>query len=218
MAVRRTVVYGGSFNPMTLAHEAIVGTIAQTLDFSAMLVCPAVVHAYGSKNLLHVDDRAAVCRAALRKFQDTGTKIDVLDIEGLLYADAPSSRPGSTYILLRDLRTHQGYSDSDEVFFVVGQDQAEDISNGKWYFSDRLVSEFTAIVVPRADGEITRANCHWVFDPRRNHIVLPKLPEGVRDLSSTKARAILASLNRNTLGDILSQDAIDCIKSLGLYA
>lgn len=202
---------------MTLAHEAIVGNIVSKLDFNTMFVCPAVVHAYGSKNLLHVEERVAVCRAALRKFDDIGPRVDVIDLEGLLYSDAPSSRPGSTYILLRDLKMHQGASESDEFYFVVGQDQAEDIANGKWYFSDRLISEFSAIVVPRAGGRITKDNCPWVFDRERNHIVLPELPESVRNLSSTQARNILASVNQKQLCEVLSTSVIDCIKSRGLY-
>jgi len=57
-----TAVFGGAFDPPTLAHEAIVRTMAET-DVDEVMVVPCLGHPFG-KDMAPFHDRVAMCESA----------------------------------------------------------------------------------------------------------------------------------------------------------
>lgn len=207
---RRVIFYGGSFDPFTLAHLAVVESIANTVVFDELIIAPVAVHAYGKQFMASFGQRIMACQLSVAHLKHRG--VHASDADNFRYSDL--ARSGSTFDLLSAMQKSQRFNkNSDaEFLFVVGQDQAEDIANLKWHRSVDLVSTFRAIIIPRANGEITPANCAWAF--HNGHLVLPNLPASVRDISSTKARQALASGDEEQLALLLPEPSITLYKGL----
>lgn len=209
--LRRIVIYGGSFNPITRAHEAVIDSIMANIRPDCLLVVPTRVHAYGNKVLAPIEQRVAICNAALAKYANDC--VLAADRETEVAGHMNKNHPEGT--TLRYLMAERALADimfkgESHISFVVGQDQAEDIAQGKWYKGEQLVSAFHAIIVPRGQGgSISKENCPWAFTGR--HMILPALPADVADISSTKAREAIVS-GSNSVRTLLSPPVLDAIQ------
>ena len=168
------MLYGGSFNPPTLAHVGVVDSFMQTgIKFGALYVVPTYEHCYG-KELAGFDDRIIMCaRAFLNK-----KNVYVSNMDQVLQ----SNPRGSMYDMCRQLLCM--FPDT-RLSLIVGQDQAEEIAS-KWHKGKELLDLVTLYVVPRADAVVDKAR----LPPKC--IMLPELDPRLRHVSSTKAREALS--------------------------
>lgn len=194
----RVALYGGSFNPPTLAHRAVVCQILATcLDVDRVWITPAYKHAYG-KHMADYHVRMQLCENLFQSIPHTHVSL----LESVL-----DSTTGSTYELLKyAVRT----PDVDSIRLVVGQDQAEQIAE-HWINGQRLLDEFSLIIVPR--GDLGSVDLPWT----KYHMVLPPLPKEFREISSTQARECFAKDNQEDLPKFLAPETIKFCNKLGLY-
>ena len=197
----RVALYGGSFNPPTLAHRAVVcQTLATCSNVDRVWITPALKHAYG-KALVDYSIRMHLCESLFQSIPCA--HVSLLESE-------LNSSTGSTYELLNYAKMSP---DVDAVSLIVGQDQAEQIDD-HWIYGKALIQEFSIIVLPR--GDTSSVSVPWLnLGP---HTLLPALPEEFRSISSTQARSALAAKAKDSdLLKLMSPETIKLCNKLGLY-
>ena len=137
MRERRTVVFGGAFNPPTRAHEAIIETLFERLDVAHLIVVPVGSH-YQKEALASFDHRLAMLEA--------------------LYASDPSIEIVS---IEQHHETFRGTVDTldalqekypDPLYYVIGADHLKELKH--WIESERLLSLYRFIVFNRARQDL----------------------------------------------------------------
>lgn len=130
----RIAVYGGSFNPPHVGHAMVASWLHWTDQCDEVWLLPAYQHAF-QKELPPFDTRVAWCRAMANQ---VGSWVVVEDIEGFL--------PAPSYTI-DTLLTLQAKYPEHEFRLVVGSDVLP--STPQWKRWDRIVEEFTPIIVGR---------------------------------------------------------------------
>lgn len=199
--MRHVVIYGGSFNPPTLAHVGVVRSFIEGgIRFDAVLVAPTFEHAYGKK-LAPFEERMRMCQYAFQGLHNVHVsaldKVIVSEPRGSMY---------STYSQLVSIFP------GTRVSVIVGQDQAEEIDT-KWYRGRDLVGAVSVLVVPRADAPIDFSKCPWL----NQTLMLPQLAPELRNVSSTSARTALRNNDSVLICANLQKDVAVICKERGLY-
>lgn len=186
------IVLGGSFNPPTIAHTALMLHAMRQIEQASNRVCYGVFvpssHAYvdrkmgkepeASRITFTESDRMALLNA------NHNPLFQVLDIE---YGD---DGRGHTYETL--CRIREKYPD-DQIMFLAGADKLRIIP--KWRKAEKLLSEFTVLMTCRDEDDaetMIRSN-----PSLSKHIgsfwLIPELPAKFAGISSTKARKAVLS-------------------------
>jgi nicotinate-nucleotide adenylyltransferase len=163
-APRRIGVYGGTFNPVHLAHLILAEEVRERLGLERVLFVPSNFPPHKGETLPSGAERLALVRLAIRGNPAFGA----VDIE--------VRREGKSYTIetLRELagRLPAG----TQLFFLVGMDAFEEI--GSWHDADRLAAQTHFALFPRVGHPLADPRRHapraWgLADPRR-------LPGGVQ--------------------------------------
>lgn len=186
------IVLGGSFNPPTTAHTALMLHAMRQVEQASDRVCYGIFvpssHAYVSRKMQREpvasrivfteSDRMALLNASHNPL------IQALDIE---YGD---DGKGHTYETL--CRIRERYPD-DQIMFLAGADKLRIIP--KWRNAGKLLSEFTVLMTCRDEDN---AEAMIKADPSLSkHIssfwLIPELPAKFNGISSTEARRAILS-------------------------
>jgi len=131
-------IVAGSFNPITISHIKLITELKRRNYVDKVFVIPSYIHLQKNTNISY-QHRVNMCVGALEHYN----KCDVLDIEPSI-----PNFDGS-YIMLAEYlsETYPNY-----IFkHVIGQDCAENINT--WKNSDKLLRDYSFIVIPRDDIE-----------------------------------------------------------------
>jgi nicotinate-nucleotide adenylyltransferase len=142
---RRIGVYGGTFNPIHLAHLILAEEVRECLGLERVLFVPSNLPPHKGETLPSGAERLALVRLAIRGNPAFGA------------VDLEVRRHGKSYTVetLRELAGRLGAG--TELFFLVGMDAFEEI--GTWHEADRLAAEAHFALFPRVG--------HPLADPRR---------------------------------------------------
>ena len=137
----RIGVFGGSFNPIHIGHEALARELCQSglVDELWMLVSPLNPLKQGSSDIADFEARLEMARLA---FKDVPC-IKVSDFEAHLPI------PSYTYTTLHALS--EAYP-NDEFHLVIGADNW--LQFGKWYRGDDIIKEFHILMYARPGSEL----------------------------------------------------------------
>ncbi len=144
--VRRIGVYGGTFNPIHIAHLALAEDIRERLGLDRVLFVPSNLPPHKGEVLPSGAERLALVRRAIRG----NTGFGAVDLE--------VRRPGRSYTIdtLRALaRPPAGPA---ALYFLIGMDAFEEIDT--WHEAGALAAAANFVVFPRAG--------HPLEDPRRH--------------------------------------------------
>ena len=131
------VVFGGAFNPPTIAHREIYYHIKKSLDFETFIYLP-VSNLYTKSSLISNYHRLSMLNHMVEDMEGTYvSEIELNDSDFL-----------GTYKSL--VRIQEQYN--DEVAFVIGADNLRNIHN--WKNAMSLLSEFKFIVINRDNIQI----------------------------------------------------------------
>ncbi len=152
------VVFGGAFNPPTIAHREIYFHIQKSVDFDVFIYLP-VSNLYTKSSLIANVHRLNMLELMIEDLE----KAVVSDLEMI------DSDFLGTYQSL--IRIQEKYN--DDVAFVIGADNLKNIH--KWKNADSLLREFKFIVLERNHIHIERYfEDDKVLSPYKdNFIVLP---------------------------------------------
>jgi len=218
---RQVVIFGGTFNPVHLAHTHVVKEILRLFAPDRFYVVPAAVppHKQGRK-ILSAEHRVAMLERAM-----AGLPVILSDVE--------LKRKGKSFTVdtVRTLRRE--VADGTEVYLTMGVDAFFDFHT--WRDEKRILSMAGLIVVNRpgtSHGDLPVAVIQgyltdyidpgYSWDPERKRFVHPSLcgivPLSVTlvsPLSSTDVRTCIEQGDRPT--DLLHPEVLRYIEDKGLY-
>jgi nicotinate-nucleotide adenylyltransferase len=191
-AKERVGIFGGTFDPIHVAHLAVAIAAKHQLHLDRVLLMVANVPWQKAKqrHISDVEDRLAMVRAAVEGY------------EGLEASDLEIQRGGDSYTAdtLNEL-----VSPNRELFLIIGSDLVDDLTTWKRW---EEIPALCTLAVAHRPGEDERGELApgW----RSETIRLPAL-----EISSTELRE-MASEGR-PIDFLVPASVIDVIRSRGLY-
>jgi nicotinate-nucleotide adenylyltransferase len=166
-------VFGGSFNPPTLAHVALARTALERLPIQELLVIPAGDHPHKrNQDMAPATDRLAMCRLAFQEL--AGARVDDRELR--------RSGPSFTVDTLAELATS-----GQSLFLLIGSDNLPLLPT--WREPLRLLAMCTVVTYPRVGYPITDAQLRALPLPaaerdrlRANVLPVPALAAASSDL------------------------------------
>jgi len=177
--MKRVLVFGGSFSPPTLAHEAIIAQCLGLAGFDAVWVLPSGDRA--DKTIaFHDADRLAMLNLLRTERFASDPRLKVMDFELAL------PRPTQTHQTVQALSAE--FPDT-EFWFVFGTDAY--LSMPSWSHGRQLQDELGMVLFGR--DEI----------PEKERLIHLYLEEFLAGMSSTHVRSALAK--RESVGHLVSE-------------
>lgn len=183
------IVFGGSFNPPTVAHLKIVRKLLSTYHGSQVLLLP-VGNDYSKPELIDIKNRIQMLNLLIRDM----SRVEVSDLE------ANRAYKG-TLASLRELQK----KDTD-LHFVIGLDNLLKIK--QWIKYQELLHDFPFIVMNR-QGSISQEEAQEAFKDVEHDFTFIGFDE---DISSTDAR-----LNPDKRSLLLTKEIKEYILKNHLY-
>lgn len=131
--MKKYAFFGGSFNPPTLAHKTCAETILKQLGLDKLFFVP-VGDAYKKHGLINEKYRYEMLKLICKENQ----KLDVCDIE---------LNTNINYKAIDVFRLIKNKYKDDEIYFIMGADNFENILN--WKNCEELVSNYNFILLNR---------------------------------------------------------------------
>jgi nicotinate-nucleotide adenylyltransferase len=188
-----TVIFGGSFNPPHSGHEALVDAIISLGVFRKVVIMPCFQSLYG-KPLAPFEDRIAMAKLMVDGKYTEFSKVIVSDWE-------INNHDTNATIDLMDRIVNNNVFGDDEVRFVMGQDNAENIQ--KWVRWKELINKYKFVIVERGIPIVN----DWYLD--YPHIII-RLKGDYSKVSSTVYRT-------EKTEKIIKPSVLGYIKEKGLY-
>ena len=158
LGARRIGIYGGTFNPVHIAHLALAEEIRERLGLERVLFVPANLPPHKGGHLPSGAERLALVRLAIRGNPAFGA------------TDIEVRRGGRSYTVetLRELAGR--FPAGTELVFLIGMDAFEEI--GSWHEAGLLAGEAHFALFPRVGHPLVDPRLHapaaWGLDaPRR---------------------------------------------------
>lgn len=174
--MKKTVIFGGTFNPPHLGHETMVREICRREDVEKLLLVPTKqpVHKVGV-SLASSEHRLKMCEL----LSELSPKAQVWDVE--------IKRTGKsyTYLTLLDYRERFG----DTPWFLCGADMLVTLKT--WYKYEELIKLCNILAVFRMGedyGEFSKS----IEEIRKDGATVHELTIRVEDLSSTEVRSAVS--------------------------
>lgn len=200
----RTGIYGGTFNPIHLAHVHLVRAFIEQLSLNRVLLIPTGQPQHKAAAALACNaDRLAMCRLAAAEISEC--PVEVSDIE--------MRRAGKSYTA-DTLTALRGQYPQDDFYLLMGEDMFLTVE--RWYEPEKIFREATVCAAPRDYGSFRRLIRHGEA-VRKTHpafgFILQNIP--FLPVSSTEIRGRIQS--GGPLDDLLPRGVIDYIEERGLY-
>lgn len=166
-------IFGGAFNPPTLAHINLAKQILHNLSNIKKIIFVPVSTKYNKSGLAEDKDRFNMLKTICKEFNN----IEVSDIE------LKSSRQLFT---IETLDKIQEQNKNKKIFFIIGTDNLKQLDT--WHNVDKLLEKYKVIVLKRNDDNISEIiNNSNVLSNHRESIVELKNIKPI-NLSSTHIR------------------------------
>lgn len=165
------VVFGGAFNPPTIAHQAIYHHVMKHLPCHQFIYLP-VSNLYTKRSLASNFHRLEMLKLMTKELSNVSVSTMEFDDSDYL----------GTYQSL--IRIQDNYP-AEEIVFVIGADNLEKLH--KWINAESLLTEFRFVVINRNHTDIEQAilNNPVLAKHRQSFIILPDFDI---EISSTSFR------------------------------
>lgn len=198
--MRKTGIFGGTFNPPHKGHLKLAGQFMDSLGLDRMLVIPACVPPHKqAPELASGADRMALCRELFR-----GDKFEISDLE--------LARGGRSYTCDTARILKEMYPE-DELYLIVGSDML--VTLHAWYRPMEIISRCKVCAATRGDlpREQLLDYVKTHFPGHQDRFVISGIEPVI--ISSTQLRAQIAS--GADVSDYLTPGEIAYILEKGLY-
>lgn len=188
--MKRTAIFGGTFNPIHNGHMNLMRELDQKLQFDRILLIPSNLPPHKpAEDLASGADRLEMCRLAVREFPQV--EISVIELQ----------RPGRSYTV-DTLHALQKQYPNEEFTLLLGGDMFRTFS--QWYSYREILSMARLAVAARSQKEhqllIEEKKQHPEYG---NQVELCEVP--VFEVSSTEIRQ---ALREDRLKDGLLDSAV----------
>jgi len=187
------VVFGGSFNPPTIAHYEVAKHVTKRTDVSELLFMPVGDH-YEKAGLVPAFHRLNMLAVLIEKLPKTSISTVEIQAERALKT-------------IETLEHIQRLYPEEEVAFVMGADNLYDFPN--WSAYQRLLQTFKLMVFNRQNLDVERFIKENFLDYQESFLIVDDF--GSLDVSSTQYRT-----NRSQ-SKILLPEVETYIRTHGLY-
>ena len=174
---KKVAVYGGSFNPPTIAHKKVITTLLEN-GFDEVKVVPSYRHGIKGNQSESFSDRVNMCKHAF--YNMGGVTICTWE---------QNNRTGYTYDLMNLIDNC-----NDDISIVIGKDNADIMD--KWFKGTELVQRYPFIVLSR-HGERDNSN-DWYNKKPHQYITLDS---NMDDVSSSHAREDIKTNGQSIMVD-----------------
>ncbi len=187
-------IFGGSFNPPHKMHEVIAKELIEKHYVDKIIFVPTG-NQYEKKDLI-----------------DEKKRLEMLEIiasknECFLVSDFELG--GKLKYTYQTLEHFKKIYPNDEIYFVLGADNLEDMKN--WKKKDLLLENYHFLVIRRGNNKV---RLEQEYQKYQNHIEFVPILES--ELSSTQIRYLLKN-NSEKVKDKLDRDVFLYMKTYGLY-
>lgn len=196
----RLGVYGGTFNPVHLAHVRAAKAFAEQLQLDQVMLIPTHIPPHKqADDLADAADRLAMCRLAVR------------GLPLFAVSDYETGRQGKSYTFRTLEHLHRQHP-AAELFLLMGADMFLTVQN--WREPHALFRLATLCAAPRDEGELPLLEQHKrtleMLGASCRLLEIAPMP-----LSSTQVR--MAVRSGNDLQELLHPDVAGYIRRHGLY-
>jgi nicotinate-nucleotide adenylyltransferase len=139
----RIAIFGGSFDPLHIAHLAIVDNALNELDIDKLIIVPTYLNPFKNSFYLDPKTRFELLKKVFHKFG----KVEVSDYE------INQQKPSYSFNTVNYLKNLYNPS---KIYLIIGEDNIEDLN--KWYKYDELKELVEFVVASRAGFETKKAN------------------------------------------------------------
>ena len=200
--MRRTGLFGGTFNPPHVAHLRLAEKAIEGAGLDRVIIMPAFIPPHkAAPELLKSEDRFELCR---RTF--CGEKFEISDLE--------LRRKGKSYTVQTLEELKKLYPD-DEFFLIIGSDMLLSFKN--WYRYEDIL-KYASLCVMTREKAVSRAK---LFEYCKNELKLLSkdfiiLDSDAFELSSTEVRQ--KAKEGKSLSNMLTEKANEYIKEKSFYS
>jgi len=130
----RIAIYGGSFDPVHIAHEAIVYEALKTIDLDLLILVPTFLNPHKKTSHLTPKDRLYLLNKNFLNIE----KIKISDYE-ILQNRAVNS--------IETIKYFKKLYKTDKIYLIIGADNYSTFHT--WYKSDEILEEVSLVVATR---------------------------------------------------------------------
>lgn len=127
-------VFGGSFDPVHIAHEAIVNEAIKELDIDKLVVVPTYLNPF--KNSFHLEP--IIREKLLKKVFFNNQKVDICDYE---------IKQNRAVYSIETIKYLKNLYKPSKIYLIIGADNVKDLN--KWEAIDELKSLVNFVVASR---------------------------------------------------------------------
>ena len=167
-------VFGGSFDPIHIAHEAIVNKALKTLEIDKIIVVPTYLNPF--KSSFHLEPKTRF--NLLKKVFENNSQVNICDYE------INQNRPVYSIETIKYLKNLYNPS---KIYIIIGADNVESLD--KWSNIDELKSLAQFVVAKRAGFESEKLKDFKTLDldidisstKLRDKIDISYIPDQIKD-------------------------------------
>lgn len=187
-------IFGGSFNPPHKMHEVIAKELIEKHYVDKIIFVPTG-NQYEKKDL--IDEK--------KRFE----MLEIIASKNECFLVSDFELGGKLKYTYQTLEHFKKIYPNDEIYFVLGADNLEDMKN--WKKRDLLLENYHFLVVRRGNNKV---RLEQEYEKYQNHIEFVPILES--ELSSTQIRYLLKN-NSEKVKDKLDCDVFLYMKTYGLY-
>ncbi|MCB2292728.1 nicotinate (nicotinamide) nucleotide adenylyltransferase [Clostridium algoriphilum] len=193
------IIYGGSFNPPSLAHITLANQLLISTGAKKLLFVPVGDH-YNKKGLIPAYHRVNMLKLACNKNRRLLVDTMEIDTERKLYTIETLDKLKEKY-------------PGDDLCFVMGSDNLRDVLN--WKDWKRLLTNYKIIAIDRGEDRLWKVldDNPIMKSYKENIIQVAGLIQS--NISSTIIRENIK--NKRNIGHLTTIEIIKYIKKEGLY-
>ena len=196
MAVRRIVVYGGTFDPFHNGHLSVARCLLEELEADLVVIVPA------GRPWLRANPPLASSADRL-----TMAQLATEGEPGIELSDVDIIREGTTYSIDTIAELRRVYGDEHEYFLAIGSDSAAELH--RWHRYEDLVDACTFVVIQRPG---TPLSSELRLPSKTVYVEGPMI-----DVSASAIRALYASLESSAAAKCVPRLTHGFIIENGLY-
>lgn len=195
------IVYGGCFNPITIAHETIIKGVIKLDYINKVLIVP-VGDKYNKSGLIESTYRTKMLELAIKDIEKA--EIDFTEI----LADEVLT----TYETLKII---QRKYPKEKIYFLLGADNLFEFST--WDNSNDILSEFGLLVIKRDEFNVDSIiKEDDILFKNKSNIVIENIQTPL-NVSSSNVRNHFSNSQKIDLDTHLNTDVLNYINSNSLY-
>ena len=197
--MKRTGIFGGSFDPVHSGHVRYANFICDKLDLDELIIIPAKLSPFKKTNSVSDNDRLNMCRL-------------VFNDKRMTVSDTEIRRGGVSYTVdtVRELKRQRP---TDGLYLFVGGDQL--MSFDRWRCFDEILAS-TVLVAVKRDDSVSREELESFADSRLRRYGKVEIIDFIPfDVSSTEIRERLEK--GLSISGLVPEEAEKYILRGGLY-